>query len=471
MTAASNVVVLKYKPRPAFEPFHARSKRFAVLVCHRRAGKTEAALYDLLIKALKKKWDDRPGAPPRYAYFAPYRSQAKDVLWERLKIAVAQIPGCKLSESDLSVKLPNGALIKLYGADDPDSIRGNYLDGVVLDEFGDMKAEMYSKVLRVMLSDYKGWVVFLGTPKGKNAFWDKWQQANRDPDRWFSMMLKASESGIISKSEIDEIILDLEPDEVEQELECSFEAAIKGSYFGQHMIALSKAGKLKPTVEYVPTEKVHLAMDIGRSDACSIWFWQVVNGEIRFFDYFEETGWDAIEMSEMLALKPYNYGTWWLPHDAMHKTFASKKSVIDTFREYNAPAKKVPNPDNGSGRAHGIDAVRKFLRTYPVVFDATRCERGIECLRNYSRKWDMDNKVFSNAPSHDQWSHGADAFRYAVLSIKPNDIALSVERHNTKAQLSNPQINIAIHAGVTLQEAFDEHDRKLRNQSYAERRC
>jgi hypothetical protein len=75
------------------------------------------------------------------------------------------------NESELRVDLINGSMIRLYGADNPDALRGPYLDGVVLDEFADMKPEVWNEVVRPMLADRQGWATFIGTPKGKNEFW------------------------------------------------------------------------------------------------------------------------------------------------------------------------------------------------------------------------------------------------------------------------------------------------------------
>jgi hypothetical protein len=478
---------LEYKPREAFIDFHTRTKRFAVLVCHRRAGKTESALQDIVIKALRKQWktnlDGTPSeralvtAFPRYAYIAPYRSQAKDIVWRRLIGIVRKIPGVIINIGELSVEFPNGSQIRLYGADNPDTIKGNYLDGVILDEFGTMKPEVFSEVIRPMLLDYKGWIVFSGTPKGKNAFYTRWITALSSPDRYFTLCLPSSQSGILPKEDIEEARKDMDPEEFEQEMECSFSAAIRGSYFGKHIELLESSGRFG-CFPWLPQEKVSISFDIGRADARAIWFWQVCNGLIRFIDYWEMSGTDAEEDVERLQLLPYDYETWWLPHDARHETYASKKSVMDTFAEYDAPVRKAPDPDRGAQgghiRIHGIDAVRKFLRTYPVSFNiefdpvsgAGGCRRGLDALRNYSRTWDKSRQVFSEEPLHDHWSNGADAFRYAALSITPTDIARSVERYRAriaKEEVGDSNPESPINTGApTMKDLWKHHDRQNR---------
>jgi len=291
-----------------------------------------------------------------------------------------------------------------------------------------MRPEVYSTVIRPALADRIGWVVFMGTPKGKNDFYKRVQLAKKNPSKYFYLCLKASESGLLSASQVAEMKEEMEPEEYEQELECSFDTAFKGSFYGKHIAVTETTGKFIAPIDYEPAEPVCIAMDLGRSDAAVIWFWQVVDGEVRFFDYWEQSGFDAEEVCEMLALKPYQYETVWLPHDAMHKTFASKRSVMDTFIEWDLPARKAPNPDAGNRVLHGIDAVRKFLRLFPFVIDKDACGPGIEALKNYSRKFHRASNTYGSEADHNEWSHGADAFRYAVLSIRDDDLGRSLER-------------------------------------------
>lgn len=467
MSNQVQTIQLDYTPRKAFEAFHQRSKRSAVIVAHRRAGKTYSVIQDLVARALNfQKKDPKTGkllTRPKFAYLCPYRGQAKQVAWQYLIDFTKAIPGVQKHESDLWIEIPtvtgDTARIFLAGADNPDSLRGLYFDGVVLDEYGDMKPEVYSTVIRPALSDRIGWVVFMGTPKGKNDFYKRWQTAQANPDKYFSLRLKASESGLLPASEIEAMKDELEPEEIEQELECSFDAAFRGAFYGKQIHTAQSQGKFRP-LDYDPNEKVSIAMDLGHSDAAVIWYWQVVDGEIRIIDYWEQSGYDAEEVCDMLALKPYDYETVWLPHDALHQTFQSKKSVLDTFIEHGLPARKVPNPDQGNRIMHGIDAVRKFLRLWPFAIDPDRCYRGIESLKNYSRKFNRSTGTFGSEADHNEWSHGADAFRYAVLSIKEDDLGRSIERARQRRinQLTNRnQLNTSRY---TLDEAFAARDRE-----------
>ena len=121
-------ITIPYRPRAAFKPLHQRPQRFAVGVAHRRAGKTVACINELIKGALSSKRNQ-----PRFAYIAPFFVQAKDIAWEYVKHYSRAVPGVKFHESELRVDFPNGARVRLYVADNPERVRGLYLDGVVLE--------------------------------------------------------------------------------------------------------------------------------------------------------------------------------------------------------------------------------------------------------------------------------------------------------------------------------------------------
>ena len=198
-----------YAPRRAFLDFHARRQRWAVIVCHRRAGKTVAAINDLIKSAVINKGG-------LYAYIAPFRSQAKSVAWDFLKW-YSQPVAKETNETDLAVDLINGSRIRLFGADSADAMRGLGMNGVFMDEYGDFRPSVWGNVIRPTLSDKLGWAVFAGTPKGKNQFWDVYQTSRMNPEEWFSLRLKASDSGILPQSEIEAVKAQISEDQFMQE--------------------------------------------------------------------------------------------------------------------------------------------------------------------------------------------------------------------------------------------------------------
>jgi len=213
------LIKLPYKPRSHFKPYHESEKRWSCIVAHRRCGKTVASIRQLERAALMC---TRPN--PRFAYIAPLYKQAKDVAWQYVKDGAVPLLeyGAKINESELRVDYPNGGRLRLYGADNPDSLRGIYLDGVCLDEYADMKPSMWSEVLRPALSDRLGWATFIGTPKGRDGFYEIWRNAQKSDD-WFTLQLKASQTHLLAEEELAAARLTMSDSEYQREYECSFD--------------------------------------------------------------------------------------------------------------------------------------------------------------------------------------------------------------------------------------------------------
>jgi hypothetical protein len=392
-----------YEPREHFAQLHQRSQRWACMVCHRRAGKTVAAVNELVIRAMHTKKKNA-----RFAYIAPFYRQAKDVAWQYLKDACGDF-AVRIREAVLRVELPNGAWITLYGADNPDALRGLYLDGVVLDEYGDSRPSLWGQVVLPTLADRKGWALFIGTPKGKNHF-HKIYERSKVEKGWYSLTLKASDSGILDDGELLEMKAQMSEEEWEQEMECSFTAAIIGTYYASIIGSMELEGRIAPDV--VTHDKklpVKVAADLGRDDSTALWFWQELQTGIHIIDYYENQGQHLDHYIELLKQKPYEYEEVWLPHDAVAKTLATKRSTIEQMLAAGFPCRKVPR----LAVQHGIDAVRKILPS--CYIDQKACFAGIEALRAYSRKYNEVTKSFSETPKHDWASDGADAFRYLSL--------------------------------------------------------
>ena len=402
-------IEMEYCPRKVFEDFHDRTERWAVIVAHRRCGKTVLCINDLIYKALMEGKEDG-----RYAYIAPYYSQAKNIAWDYL-LKFSRPVLAKANQSELWVELINGARIRLYGADSPDGLRGIFLDSVVLDEYADMKPSIWGAVVRPLLTDRKGSATFIGTPKGHNAFWEMYNNATKDPS-WKVKVLRASQTGILDEDELKDAAKTMTQDQYLQEFECDFESAILGAYYGKEMRQLTDQGRIRD-VEFDPMFPVHTAWDLGYSDDTAIWFFQVVHGEIRCLDYHSSNGQPVAFYAGIIQSREkergYTYGTHWLPHDARAKTLSSNRSVIEQLGD-KLPIKSIKIAPNLKLQ-DGIQASRLALTR--AWFDH-KCNDGIECLRQYQREYDEDKKVFRDKPRHDWTSHGADAFRYLALTWK-----------------------------------------------------
>lgn len=401
-------VRLTYKPRDAFRPFHARTQRWACMVVHRRGGKTVAAINDIIRAAVTAK-----SPMPLFGYVAPFRSQAKKVAWEYLKVFAKPIIK-SVNEAELEVVLINGAKIALFGADNADAMRGLGMDGVVMDEYGDYKPSVWGNVIRPLLSDKQGWALFIGTPKGKNQFWDIFQTAKTSPDEWYCLSLPASVSGILPKSELNAVRLQITEDQFMQEYEVSFEAAILGAYYGKEM-RIAADEKRITHVPYDPALQTYTAWDLGYRDDTAIWWYQVVRGEIHVIDYYAVSGASIAEICKVVTDKPYHYARHFLPHDAKAKTLAAAgKAVIEQIAEHLGMADLAIVPDLSV--QDGIQAVRMMLGS--TWFDERNCREGIEALRQYEREYDEDRKAFRHVPKHNWTSHPADAFRMMAIAWK-----------------------------------------------------
>ena len=219
-------IEIPYCPRYPQDEIHAKleAHRFCVLVAHRRLGKTVLAVNHLLKAALTTKRKDG-----QYAYLAPFRNQAKQIAWAYLKRYSAPVPGIKVNEGELSIAYPNGSTLRLYGADNPDSLRGIYLDGVVVDEVAQVKPEVWGEILRPALADRHGWAVFIGTPKGINLFSQMYDKAlaletQGSPD-WCAMLYSVDRTHVIKADELESLKLEMSENEFRQEFLCDFNAA------------------------------------------------------------------------------------------------------------------------------------------------------------------------------------------------------------------------------------------------------
>jgi hypothetical protein len=360
---------------------------------------------------------------PLYGFVAPFRSQAKSVVWEYLKF-YSQPIAADSNESELTVTLLNGSKIRLFGADNADAIRGLGFSGIYMDEFGDFKPSVWGNVIRPALSDRQGWAVFGGTPKGKNQFWDIRQTAAKLKDEWFLLELPASKSGLLPDGELAAARAQLSKDQYDQEYECSFEAAILGAFYGEDLREATEQGRICQ-VDYQPEVPVHTAWDLGYRDDTAIWWYQVIRNEIHVLDYYAVSGANIDEIGTLVKSKPYKYGKHYLPHDARAKTLASGgKSVIEQMAEHLGINNMAIVPDLGV--QDGIQAVRQMLPQ--TWFDEERCFDGLEALRQYQREYDEDKKAFRQTPRHDWTSHPADAMRMLAIAwriepkVKPPDV-------------------------------------------------
>ena len=389
---------VRIKARRQFGELLTTDKRWSIAVCHRRAGKTVACVQKLIRAALLCRRPD-----PRFAYVAPLYNQAKDVAWTYLKRLSVPLEGTA-NESELRIDLPSGARIRLYGADNPDRLRGLYLDGAVLDEYADMQPSVWGEIIRPMLADRQGWAAFIGTPKGHNAFYDLWEAAKVDPT-WHTLMLRASETGLIDAAELLDAKRTMTADQYSQEFECSFEAAIQGAYYGA-AVADARSQNRIGRVAKDPLMPIKAIWDIGVRDATAIWIAQFVGREIRVLDYYEAVGQPLATHLEWLRSSGYGKAECILPHDASAMDVVTAAKFEDHIRSAGFDVTTVPN----QGKGAALKRVEAGRRLFPSIwFNQDTTRTGLEALSAYHEKRDEKRNV-GLGPEHDWSSHGADAF-------------------------------------------------------------
>jgi phage terminase large subunit len=398
------VIEIPYKPREHQLKVHELldGKRFAVVVAHRRFGKTVAALNHLIREAVLNAKET-----PRYAYIAPTYGQAKRVAWDYLVKYTTPLGGTN-NISELRVDFW-GRRIQLYGSDNPDSLRGQFFDGVIIDEVGDQNPKIWTDIVRPALTDRKGWCLFIGTPKGHNHFKELRDRAEKE-DGWGLLEFKASETGVVDDTELKAAKNEMGEDKYRQEFECSFDAAVEGSYYGQILNEL----ETKKHMQEIPREELSrtfTAWDLGMGDSTSIWVAQLVGTEVRLIDYYENHGVGLDHYVKWIKDNDYLKAEHILPHDVRVRELGTGKSRMEMLEESGLEVKIAPR----MGLDDGIQAVRRLLPR--CWFNVPKVQTGLNCLRNYRRDYDEKRKIFYERPLHDWSSHGSDSFRYLALGL------------------------------------------------------
>lgn len=387
------IVTIPYKPRAQQQELHDNLKRFNVLPCHRRFGKTVFAINELLKKAALNDLLN-----PRYAYIAPLYKQAKTVAWDYLKHFSRVIPGVVINESELRIDYPWGARIQLFGADNPDSLRGQYFDGVVIDEVAQCSPTLYGEVIRPALADRKGWVIFIGTPKGHDHFYNLYQFAKRDP-AWYANSFKASETGILDKEELDQAQKQMSEAEYRQEFECDFD--ISSSFVLIPIQTIESAFDRKVTYHGHPRI---MGIDVGMSlggDASAIVIRQ--GGKVT----------DAIEFR-------------------FDDTFQIAGKVRDIFYERNCSQGYIDSIGYGAGVAHTLKAWGLPITAINVAEKAAESDR------------------FQNLKA-DLWWRAKDFFNEQGCTLPSSDDLM----HKLAAELSTPEYEYTTGGKIKIQSKQD----------------
>ena len=249
-----------YSPRQWQRNCHYALKRFNVFVLHRRAGKTELAIMELLDKAMR--FDKGMGL---FFYIAPFLKQAKAIAWSRIKHKLQPMIGTgavSINESELSVTFAhNGSVIRIFGADNPDAMRGVRLDGIVIDEVAQIRPTVWEDIIQPTLSDRNGWAIFTGTPNGVNLFSEIFYKAQNLPD-WHAAIYTVYDTDAVAASEVQRLRRDMTETSFSREYLCDFNASAE-----DQLISLSDsnaaANREYPDKDFMDAPKI-LGVDPAR---------------------------------------------------------------------------------------------------------------------------------------------------------------------------------------------------------------
>jgi hypothetical protein len=410
-----------WRPRPyqmdAWKYLEQGGKRL-VLVQHRRAGKDEVALNWTAIAAVQ-----RPGT---YWYLLPEISQGRKAIWNavnedtgirRIDQAFPEELRARTNDHEMFIEFKSGSTFQVVGSDSYNSLVGSPPVGVVLSEWALANPAAWA-YLSPVLERNGGWAIFPYTPRGKNhgyAFW----KASQESEGWFGVKQTALETGVFTTDQLARIKTDLirlygdEDGEnlFNQEYLCSFDAAIMGSYYGRIVARLEQQGRIT-AVPYDPNYPVITGWDLGLDDATAIWFAQIVGREVRVFDYLECRNRELTAIARDVLAKGYAYADHYLPHDVEVREITSAKTRRETLELLGL---KPIRPGKQRDAGERINSVRNFLPL--CVFDAKRCERGLEALKSYCVDYDEKNATPRKNPKHNWASHPADAFGEIAMQI------------------------------------------------------
>jgi len=391
------------------------TKKRAIYVWHRRAGKDILALNKIVCSAIF-------GHVGTYWHVFPNYSQGKKAIWQESTIDgrpyldfIPKVLIKSKNEQELKVTFYNNSVYQIVGSDNVDALRGAGVKGVVFSEYAEQRPTAW-EVIQPMIMATNGWAMFNFTPKGQNHAYELFEMAKNDPS-WYAEILTVENTmpQVFTKEQIEQVkqeyiargkSLDL----FNQEYYCSFHNAIEGSYYSQQLKQAETENRIG-NIPYEPAMPVSTWWDLGVNDTTAIWFTQIVGKEIRIIDYHEDSGFGLNHYIKIVKEKPYIYESHNAPHDIRVREFTNGKSRLETAYELGISFDLVPNIPVEDG----INATRMILGK--CWFDKSKCQRGLLALRNYKKQFDELKNTFKNKPLHDWSSNGADAFRYLSIGI------------------------------------------------------
>lgn len=387
----------------------------AYIVAHRRWGKDDISLHWTACAALQRAGN--------YWHMLPEASQARKAIWDAInphtgkrRIDEAFPLGIRKRtiDNEMKIEFVNGAIWQVLGSDNYDSYVGSPPLGIVFSEWPLADPMAWAYVMPI-LEENNGWVIFIGTPRGRNHGARFYDMALKT-DGWLALKQTARDTGVFSEQQLERIHLELMAQygddegaaKFEQEYNCSFDAALPGAYYGKEMNLAESEGRIS-NVPYQADGEVFAIFDLGHGDSTAIVFAQQSGMDSRIIDHHESSGQDVPYYAKVLRDRPYPVSKIILPHDGANSHLEGK-SCEQQFKALGFNVTVLPRSDLDNG----IMTARLLLKS--VWIDKDKCARLIDCLRSYHREWDEKNKVFRPTPKHNWASHSADAFRYYAVA-------------------------------------------------------
>ena len=321
----------------------------------------------------------------------------------------------------MTLWLANGSTFSVIGAEDVDRLVGPGPVGIAMTEYS-IQDPGFWEYVRPILMENGGWAVFIYTPRGRNHGYKLYQMAQRNPE-WFCELLTVEDTEKSCRENGEEIPIreiDIESarkegmseEMIAQEFFCSFNAPLEGSYYGDIIQRIEKAGQIA-RIPHEPAKPVITAWDLGVGDVNAIVFAQPVVHEIRIIDYYQNHSKGLDHYIKVLHEKPYVYKTHYAPHDIKVREYASGgRARIEIAKDLGihfTVVRKLSIDD-------GIQAVRAMLPK--CYFDAEKTDRLLEAAREYTKERDHSGE-FRNHPKKDWTNHPMDALRSLAVGMRP----------------------------------------------------
>tara|TARA_R100001460_G_scaffold64708_3_gene104996 strand:+ start:655 stop:1863 length:1209 start_codon:yes stop_codon:yes gene_type:complete len=374
-------------------------ERFRVCVAGRRFGKTFLSTAEILNAALS-------GKDKNVWYVAPTYKAAKEIAWEMLIKAIPPEYIEKTNESSLSLRLLNGSIISLKGAEKPDNLRGRALDFCVLDEFADMRKEAWFEVIRPSLSDRQGSALFIGTPKGRNHFYELWGKGI-DDDTWQSFQFTTLEGGHVSADEIEAARNDLDERTFDQEYKAQFV-----NYSGVIYYAFERALSVKAYDH--ASEPLHIGMDFNLDPMSAVVM--VRRGDTLYaIDEIVMFGSNTDEMAAEITQRYKSCSVTIYPDPAcrQRKTSAGGRTDLSILQNAGFNVKVRSAHTAIRDRINAVNSRLKSQDGNRHLFISPKCKKVIESLERHVYK------EGTSQPEKDGFDHMNDALGYAVDYLFP----------------------------------------------------